>query len=112
MNISNEVESLTLADPDVAEDLDWLVTALKVVYGMFILIGVGFLVCAATAFMFPMTSTITALVLYILSEIVGFITAPWTLLSIRGWIIKAAIFGGLVQAINNASYYKFVKSGG
>ncbi len=61
MNISNEVEALSLAEPDVAEDLDWLITALKVIYGMFILIGVGFLVCAATSFLFPMTSTITAL---------------------------------------------------
>ncbi len=46
---------------------------------MFVLIGVGFLVCAGAAFQFPMTATITALVLYVLSEIVGFVTAPWTL---------------------------------
>ncbi len=111
-NISNEVESLVLIEPDAAEDVEWLVTALKIVYGMFIAIGVGFLVCAGLAFQFPMTATITALVLYVISELVGFVTAPWTLLSIRGWIVKAAIFGGLVQAINNAAYYKFVKSGG
>lgn len=115
VHVPGEVERLAASpsfEGKIEGGMDGFATLLRVVYGMYIAIGVGFLACAALIFKYPMVSSITAMVVFLIGEIVGLILNPFALVSIRGWIIRGAIFGGLVQCINNAAYFKFVKQGG
>lgn len=77
-----------------------------------IVIAIVFCVCGGLIFKFPMTGAFTALVIFIIGEILSLILNPFLLISVRMWIVRAAFFGGLVQCVNNAAYYKFVKAGG
>jgi len=112
VNIERDVDFLMVADTSGEGDRDALLLVLKIIYGINISIGAMFLICAGLVFIMPLTCTITAFVVWIISEIIGLVLNPLGLMSVRGWMIKAVIFGGLLQAINNAAYYKFVKSGG
>ena len=105
-------ESVKNMAGDDAEDLDMLINIIRGILILKIVIGATFLTCAATFFKFPMTSAIVSIVTFVISEIISLILNPFELISISGWIIRAAIFGGLLQAINNASYFRFVKKGG
>ena len=107
-----EVQEMALGTGLTQEELEGLLLVIRIVYATKLFIGMLFLLAAATFFLLPMTSAITALVVFILGEIMSLITYPILLVSIRGWIWRCAIFGALLQAINNASYYKLVKSGG
>lgn len=109
MGVEAEVKSL---DTEDIEDLELLINLIRGVYILKIAIGATFLTCAATFFKFPMTSAIVSIIAFVISEIISLLLNPFLLVSLRGWIARAAIFGGLVQAINNASYYRFVKKGG
>ena len=113
-NAEKEVALVMAGSANEAGGMDaaTLLWVVRVVYGIWIGIGVTFLICAGLIFQFPMTCSCVALGTYTISVIFSCIANPLQLVSIRGWIFKAAIFGGLVQAINNASYYKFVKAGG
>jgi predicted Zn finger-like uncharacterized protein len=72
---------------------------IQVIAGFGIATSVAFILMGVFIFLMPMTCSISALVLFVLLELVSFIFNPLLL------------FGALVQGINNASYYKFVKSG-
>lgn len=93
-------------------ELSTLLMIVRIVYGIQILMGTIFLTCAACINWFPMTASITAMVTFVLGEILGLVINPLGLLSIGGWVFRTMIFGGLAQAINNASFYKYVKAGG
>ena len=100
------------SDAASEDEIGDLVFAIQVVCGVRMTIGGMFLLCAAAFFKFPMTSSIMGIVAFVLSEIVATILNPILLISLVAWIVRAIIFGALLQAINNASYYKFVKKGG
>lgn len=100
------------AIPNFEGDLTTIATFLRVIYICNIVIGIIFCVCGGLIFMFPMTCSITALVIFIIGEILSLILNPFLLISVRMWIVRAAFFGGLVQCVNNAAYFKFVKAGG
>lgn len=71
----------------------------------FLYIAFGFLVSV-----FPLTCAISALVVFCLVEIAGLLLDPGSILSIRGWAFRIAIFGGLIQGVNNAAYYSHLKA--
>lgn len=109
--LDKEMEQLALEMQNQGDALD--LTALHFVLQVFlgaqvflsvVLIGLGGL-----TFVLPMTSAITGFVLWIILEISGLIINPFYLLSIRGWIFRIAVGSALVQGINNASYYSFMK---
>lgn len=97
-------------DPDLAQKEEQAVIAIARIF-MIILISMSslYFVCAATFFYLPLTSAILALLLFILQNILYIIAFPLTLVYWRDWIIRAALFGGFVQAINNAAYYSYIK---
>jgi len=111
-NAEKEVRLVVTANPEGDIDPATLLFLVQCIYGAFVAVGVIFLVCASTVLAFPLTSTIVAMVAFVLSEIIGMVVNPLQLINVRGWIFRAAVFGGLLQAINNASSYKFVKAGG
>jgi hypothetical protein len=84
----------------------------RVVSGIGIVVSSLFILFGSFVYLLPMTCTVSALGLFVLVEIFTILLNPFLLLSFIGWVIRGAIFGGLVQAINNASYYKFVRRGG
>lgn len=112
MQAEAEVESVFGAMEEGDEDLEMILMLVKAFYLVNVSIGAIFLLCAALIFKFPMTCAFTAMVTFVISEIIGLILNPFRLLSIGGWVVRCAIFGALIQAINNAAYYKFVKAGG
>lgn len=69
-----------------------------------------YFICAGTFFYLPFTSAIIAILLFIFQQIIYIVFVnPFSLISIRDWIIRAALFGGFVQGINNAAYYNYIK---
>jgi hypothetical protein len=92
-------------------EVSTLLMFVRIVYGAQIAMGATFLGCAAFISTFPMSASITAMVTFILGEVMALILNPFRLFSIGGWLFRAAIFGALAQAINNASYFKYVKAG-
>ena len=94
------------------EDSFSLADLLRAAYIIKIMISVLFLGCAAGFFKLPLTCAIVAIVAFVIGEIIAFLLNPFLLIHIRGWIVRIVIFGGLVQSLNNASYYRFVKKGG
>ena len=102
----SEVEELGVG----ADEYETLLTLVRIYYGIGALIGVIFLVCAGLIFQFPLICSYTALVTFILAGIIALLLNPFRLFSIGGWVVRMAIFGGLVQAVNNAHYYKSVRS--
>jgi hypothetical protein len=70
-----------------------------------------FILMGAFIFLLPLTMTIAAFALFLLLECVGLALNPLSIVSIRDWIIRCAIGGALIQAINNAAYYRYMKSG-
>lgn len=107
-NAEEEVLGLPPTDMEMSTLL-WFVRAY---YAMHLGIAIIMCLCAAGIFFFPVTCGITAMVVWILSELLGLIVNPLALFSIGGWIGRAAVFGMLTQVINNAGYYRFVKQGG
>ncbi len=99
------------ASPTFDGDVEMLLTIFRIIFIARIIIGSLFFVCAGFFFVFPMTSAIAAIIIFVLFEIFSLIVNPFLLISIRGWIARGVMFGLLVQSINNASYYKYVKSG-
>jgi hypothetical protein len=82
---------------------------LMILGGFAVSVSVIFMLLGFFIFLLPLTCSVSALLLYICLELVRILSDPLDLLSIRSWIIRGAIFGGLIQAINNAAYYRFVK---
>ena len=91
-----------------------VVAVVKTVVMVFLGIGAGiatlFIVLGFMVSIIPMTSTIVALVMYSLIELLGLLLNPFSLISIRGWIFRITIFGALIQGINNAAYFKHLKA--
>ncbi len=110
--IGDQVDAIAASDPEGEIDLDALRTVLNIIFGINLATAALFFACGAMVFMFPMTCSITAITLFVIGEIIGLLLNPLALISIRGWIVRAAMFGAMIQAVNNAAYYKFVKTGG
>ena len=91
-------------------DLDMLRFVIQVICGISIGIAMSFILMGALVFLFPMTCTITAMCLFVLTEIGGLIANPFMLINIRAWVVRIAMGGALVQAINNAAYYKYIRA--
>ncbi len=51
-----------------------------------------------------------ALALFVIIEAIGLLLNPIALFDLYGWILRVAIGGALVQAINNAAFYKFARA--
>lgn len=102
---AKEMTEGTDGDPDIIR------IAIQFMSGIGIFLSLLMCFCGCLVFVLPLTSAIAAIILFCLCELLAFIFNPFRLFSIRGWIIRGAMFGGLIQAINNASYYKYVKSG-
>lgn len=109
LRVSADVEAIMLEDSS-GIDPDKLRFALQLIEGLGIGIASCMILCGILVFMLPLTCSISALVLYVLSEILSIIMNPFQLFNIRAWIIKGVIFGALVQAVNNAGYYRYMKS--
>ena len=105
----SELEALTAGGEEPE-----LIAFVKKVVIVFCGIGAGvataFIVAGFLVSIFPLTCTISALVLYTLLELVRLLVNPLALLSIRGWIFRISIFSGLIQGINNAAYYRHLKA--
>ncbi|MEQ1831214.1 MAG: hypothetical protein ABL921_35030 [Pirellula sp.] len=108
--IESMVSAMVAGSEELAQTKDSIMLAVRIVYGIGIGIGTVFMVLGGLISFFPLTCTIVAIVLFVLAEIYALILNPFLLFSIWAWIIRAAIFGALVQAINNAGYYRYVKS--
>ncbi len=106
-----ETSATVLAEGSSDVTADEIRIVIQVIAGFGIATSVALILMGIFVFLMPMTCAISALVLFILLELVSFIFNPFLLVNIRAWIIRGAMFGALVQGINNASYYKFVKSG-
>lgn len=111
LNAGNDAAAIAGAEAP-EEEIAHLTLLLQIYHGINVTIGGLFLACAGLIFLFPMSCALIALGTYILAEIIGLLINPFRLLDIRLWLLRAVIFGALIQTINNASYYKFVKSGG
>ncbi|MCA9136775.1 MAG: hypothetical protein KDB00_08450 [Planctomycetales bacterium] len=107
-----EKEAEILAMQDGAEEVSIVIAVIATICIFKVCLGVLFFIASATFLALPMTSAILAMIAFVLGEIVSLILYPIALINIWDWIRRAAIFGGLVQAINNASYYRFVRAGG
>lgn len=94
-------------EPEVVAFIKWIVV---VFCGIGAGVGVLFIVMGFLVSMLPLTCTISAIVIYTLLELLQLILDPLSLFSIRGWIFRIAIFGGLIQGINNAAYYRHLKA--
>ncbi len=107
--LESTIEQLTLAAPEL--DVEQVKFWIRVICGVNIGLACLFMVMGIFVFMLPMTCTISAFVLFVVLEIISLIANPFALVSIRGWIIRCVMGGALLQAINNAAYFKYVKSG-
>lgn len=107
--VESYVKGILEKAPDV--DSGQLLLMLRVFLGIQIGIAVSFVLMGIFIFLFPLTMTIAALALFISLEIFNLVIDPLSAFSIVGWIIRLSIFGALVQAINNAAYYKYLKAG-
>ena len=109
-----EANAAAAAIAEGAEDIDVdeILFVIQVIAGFGIATSVLLILMGIFVFLMPMTCAISALVLFVLLEIVSFIFNPFLLVNVRAWIVRGAMFGALVQAINNAAYYKFVRDGG
>lgn len=107
------VESYVTGILDKVPEVDGtqLLFILRLFLGIQIGIATSFILMGVFIFLFPLTMTIAALVLFIALEIFNLVIDPLSAFSIIGWIIRLSIFGALVQAINNAAYYKYLKAG-
>lgn len=107
-----EEQAEFMAMQEGAESVNTIFSILSTIFIIKICLGVVFFIASATFMALPMTSAIMAIITYVLGEIVSLIINPISLINIRSWIGRVVIFGGLIQAVNNASYFRFVKSGG
>jgi hypothetical protein len=90
---------------------------LNIYLGIGVFISVSFMVLGAMIRVIPLAASITALTMYVIIELGGFIVGvmilPFFYLSprklIERIIINIIIIGGLIQAINNANYYRYAK---
>jgi hypothetical protein len=105
-------ESTASAIAAGAEDVsaDDILFVIQVIAGFGIGVSVAMILMGVFVFLMPMTCSIGAVLMFVLLELVSFVFNPFLLINIRAWIVRGAMFGALVQAINNASYYKFVRS--
>ncbi len=107
--ISSLIDSLMQAGGD-SDEASIIKIIVMVFCGIDLGIGVLYIISGFLVSIFPLTCTISALVIFTLVEIANFIVDPGRILSIRGWIFRIAIFGGLIQGINNAAYYRHIKA--
>ncbi len=105
--LSSLVDSLSIDDPELLSATKFVV---MIFCGIDIGIAVLYIVLGFLVSIFPLTCTITALVVFTLIEIASMITNPRSIVSIPGWIFRIAIFGGLIQGINNAAYFRHLKA--
>lgn len=110
VSMVNSLRDAAVANGAEPEEASILVTALYVYYGVAIGMSILFMSLAALISYLPMTCTITAIVLFTLVELLRLLSRPISLISPRDWIIRASIFGGLIQGINNAAYYRHLKA--
>jgi Domain of unknown function (DUF1922) len=104
--------TISTATNELVAEIEEIRLFLQIFFGIGIAFSTLLILMGIFVFLMPMTCTISALVLFILLEIYGLILSPLSLVSIRGWAVRLAMGGALVQAINNAGYYKYVRSGG
>lgn len=107
------VESYVKGILDKVPEVDGvqLLFILRLSLGIQIGIATSFILMGVFIFLFPLTMTIAALVLFIALEIFNLVIDPLSAFSIIGWIIRLSICGALIQAINNAAFYKYLKAG-
>lgn len=94
-------------EPEILTAIRWVVA---IFCGIDVGIAVLYIVLGFMVSIFPLTCTITALVIFSLIEIASLIFNPRSITSIPGWAFRIAIFGGLIQGINNAAYYSHLKA--
>ncbi|MEM7478235.1 MAG: hypothetical protein AAF483_24880 [Planctomycetota bacterium] len=85
-------------------------TYARIALGIHLGVGVLYFVLGALITTFPRTCTITALVLYLIGQVVGYILEPDQLYNISGWAAKILVLMGLCRAVTVASYYQYFKS--
>ncbi len=103
-------ETIIGSDPDLAEGSEMIVFILQLIHGVGIATGTCFIILGLMVFLLPLTSTISALALFVIIEAIGLLLNPIALFDLYGWILRVAIGGALVQAINNAAFYKFARA--
>ena len=81
-----------------------VVRATRIINGLGMAIGVGFLLLGANVKKYPVPITITGLVLYLGCWAVFGLLDPSSLL--KGWIIKLFIIAGLIKAVQAALAYE------
>ncbi|MEM6469141.1 MAG: hypothetical protein AAF802_06190 [Planctomycetota bacterium] len=108
-NIEKEAEYLAL---DGVEGIEDLINGARICYVLMTCLGVCFFLAAGCFMTLPLTSSIPAVVLFVIAEILSMYLNPVNLISPGAWVRRVVVLGGLLQAINNASYYRFVRGGG
>ena len=102
-------EDLKALEALQVDGIDTIVLIVKVLIGVQIGVGVTFCLFGALIFVFPLTCTISALVLYVSLQIFTLVMNPLALARISGWIVRIAICSSLIKAVNNAAYYNYLK---
>jgi hypothetical protein len=83
-----------------------IIQQLKIITYISIGIGALFIVMGIMVHQFPIPFTITALVLYLLGQVIMFVYNPESLANVVAWAIRIAIIAGLWQSIQAAIAYE------
>lgn len=111
LGVEKEAEFLALDGLD-GTSVEDVLNILRIAYVLKICLGVCFYIAASCFMTLPMTAAISAIVVFVFAEILSLIFNPFLLINVRAWIFRAAVLGALIQAVNNASYFRFIKGGG
>lgn len=94
------------ASKGVAVDQGFLVVIVRIVYAFSMVVGVFFMLLGTLVYRFPVVAPSIGLALYVLINIMTLVLNPMSFVSPIGIIIRIAIIGTLVKAINSGIYYR------
>lgn len=108
--IAADSEVATIAQEEasqgVAVDQGFLVVIVRIVYAFSMLVGVFFMLLGSLVYRFPVVAPSIGLALYLITNIIFLVLNPMSFASPIGIIIRIAIIGTLVKAINSGIYYR------
>lgn len=90
----------------VAVDQGFLVVVVRIVYAFSMVVGIFFILLGTLVYRFPVVAPSIGLALYVLINIMTLVLNPMSFVSPIGIIIRIAIIGTLVKAINSGIYYR------
>lgn len=94
------------ASQGVAVDQGFLVVIVRIVYAFSMLVGVFFMLLGSLVYRYPVVAPSIGLALYVLINIVTLVLNPMSFVSPIGIIIRIAVIGTLIKAINSGIYHR------